>query len=142
MITRIVPIFAVLLLGCAGPQRSAILEVLDAQVNAWNAGSVDGYMEGYWKSEAVTFVSGGSVTKGYEVVRDRYRRNYSTPERMGTLSFGDIELVVLSSSSALITGQWRLKRPSDEPWGRFTLLFEKKSEGWKIVYDHTSLARE
>ena len=72
-IMRTAPLlFAALLFGCADPQAADVVEVLDAQVSAWNAGSVDGYMAGYWNSEEVTFVSGGTVPRGYEVVRDRY----------------------------------------------------------------------
>jgi ketosteroid isomerase-like protein len=31
-----------------------------------------------------------------------------------------------------------LERKSDEPHGKFTLLFRKLPEGWRIVLDHTS----
>jgi len=129
---------AVVFFGCAAVQEQEVLDVLQAQVKAWNAGSVDGYMEGYWNSPDLTFVSGGTVTKGYDVVLERYRRHYSSPELMGTLSFSDETVRFLSESSAIVTGEWRLARQLDHPWGRFTLLLHKKPEGWKIVYDHTS----
>jgi ketosteroid isomerase-like protein len=133
--------FVVLLLpGCSKPEAGDVLRVLEAQKRAWNAGSVDGYMEGYFNSDELTFVSGGTVTKGYNFVRDRYHRAYSSPEQMGVLSFSDLKVIFLSNASAVVTGEWRLKRQTDEPWGRFTLLVEKKPEGWKIVYDHTSKA--
>lgn len=133
-----VVLLAVLSLGCARVDEQEVLDVLQAQVKAWNAGSVDGYMEGYWDSPDLTFVSGGTVSKGYDVVLERYRRRYSSPELMGTLSFSDETVRLLSESSAIVTGEWRLTRQHDEPWGRFTLLLHKKSQGWKIVYDHTS----
>lgn len=133
---------AVLLFGCAQPRQQEVLDVLQAQVRAWNAGSVDGYMEGYWNSSDLTFVSGGTVTKGYDVVRERYRRRYGSPELMGKLSFSGEEVRFLSESSAIVTGQWRLARQNDEPWGRFTLLVQKLPEGWRVVYDHTSSAGE
>lgn len=130
------------LLGCAHVQQEDVLAVLQAQVQAWNAGSVEGYMQGYWNSPELTFVSGGSVTKGYDVVLERYRRHYNSPELMGTLTFSDEEVRFLSETSAIVTGEWRLARQSDEPWGRFTLLLQEKPEGWKVVYDHTSSGSE
>jgi len=133
---------AVAFLGCAQPQRQEVLDVLHAQREAWNAGSVEGYMEGYWDAPDLTFVSGGTVTKGYDVVLERYRSHYSSPVLMGKLSFTDEEVRFLSESSAIVTGQWRLARQNDEPWGRFTLLLQKKPGGWKIVYDHTSSGGE
>ena len=118
----------------------AARKLLKDQVEAWNAGSVEGYMKGYWNSDSTAFVSGGTLTRGYKEVLARYKKSYDTPEKMGKLEFE--ELVLRQSSPILIiaTGIWRLHRTNDSPWGRFTLLIEKKSEGWRIVYDHTSSA--
>jgi len=59
---------------------------------------------------------------------------------MGTLTFADIEVTMLSSDEALVLGRWRLKRANDEPHGRFTLIFRRLPKGWRIVHDHTSAA--
>ena len=128
--------------GCGAPDESEVLHVLETQRRAWNTGSVEGYMEGYWKSEELTFVSGGTVTKGYATVLERYRQGYSSPELMGELSFTGLHTEFFSRTSAVVTGEWRLRRLADEPWGRFTLLLKRLPEGWKVVYDHTSLAVE
>ena len=116
----------------------AITRVLQDQVDAWNKGDVEAYMKGYWNSDSTSFVSGGSVMKGYEAVLARYRKTYGTREKMGTLSFDELNVRMLSSSAAVVTGAWKLIRVKDQPGGRFTLIFEKKAEGWRIVYDHTS----
>lgn len=120
--------------------RKAITRVLEAQVKAWNKGDVEGYMTGYWKSDSTSFVSGGSVLRGYDAVLARYRKNYGTPEKMGTLSFSDLNITVLSPEAAVVTGAWKLVKTNDQPGGRFTLIFRKKPAGWRIVYDHTSSA--
>ena len=36
-----------------------IRAVMDRQVAAWNRGDIDGYMEGYVRSDKLEFVSGG-----------------------------------------------------------------------------------
>ena len=122
--------------------EDAIRKVLLEQVAAWNNGDVEGYMSGYRKSDETLFVSGGTVVRGYNQVLSRYKKNYDSGEKMGRLRFVELEIRTLSSTMALTTGKWELKRPPDNPWGRFTLLLEMKPDGWKIVYDHTSLGSE
>jgi ketosteroid isomerase-like protein len=119
---------------------AAIRAVLDAQRDAWNRGDIEGYMDGYNRADTTIFVSGDSVTRGWKTVLDRYKRNYGSREKMGTLTFSDLEINLLSKDSAVVVGRWHLQRANDEPHGRFTLIFRKTRQGWKIVHDHTSSA--
>jgi ketosteroid isomerase-like protein len=59
---------------------------------------------------------------------------------MGTLTFSELEITLLSPDAAVVLGHWRLKRAKDQPHGRFTLIFKHLPEGWRIVHDHTSAA--
>jgi len=115
-----------------------ILRVMDAQVAAWNAGDIEGFMDGYWKSEKLVFVSGETVTKGWQPTIDRYKKKYDSRAKMGTLAFSDLEVNVLSKDAAAVLGSWALARAQDNPKGKFTLLFRRFKDGWKIVHDHTS----
>ena len=119
---------------------AAVRAVLEAQVSAWNRGDLEGYMDGYDRSPDIVFVSGDNLTRGWETVLERYRRAYATREKMGVLTFSDLEIKLLNRNAALAVGRWHLKRSEDEPHGRFTLLFRKTKAGWKIVHDHTSSA--
>ena len=129
---------------CSAPGQSgtsdtnAVRRVLSEQVAAWNAGSIDGYMRGYWESDSTVFVSGGSLIRGHRTVKERYEKKYGSRSLMGTLSFEELSVGFLTESVARASGIWRLKREKDSPWGRFTLILEKKPEGWKVTYDHTS----
>jgi uncharacterized protein (TIGR02246 family) len=132
-------------LVCAEPEKtpnslSEIQSVLSAQQDAWNRGDIDAFMNGYAQSASTVFVSEDEVRRGWETVRDRYRIRYSDRAKMGTLSFSDIEVTMLSPDAAVVLGRWRLKRANDEPHGRFTLIFKRLPEGWRIVHDHTSAA--
>ena len=121
------------------PQAVAdILGVMDAQVAAWNRGDVDGFMKGYWNSEKLVFVSGDNVTRGWQPTLDRYKKNYDSKEKMGKLEFREVEVNVLSPDAAVVLGSWNLTREKDNPHGKFTLIFRKLSEGWRIIMDHTS----
>jgi ketosteroid isomerase-like protein len=115
-----------------------IRAVLSAQVAAWNRGDVDGFMNGYARSATTEFIAGDKITRGWKTVRDRYRKKYDSREKMGTLTFSELKVTLLSSDAALVIGRWGLVRQHDKPHGRFTLLFRRMAEGWRIVHDHTS----
>ena len=119
---------------------AAIRAVLDAQVAAWNRGDVETYMDGYARSADTVFISGDRVTRGWQPVLERYKKAYDSREKMGVLTFSDVEVTILSKDAAIVLGRWHLQRSKDEPHGRFTLLFRKTKAGWKIVHDHTSSA--
>lgn len=120
--------------------ESAAQKLLTDQVTAWNAGDVEEFMKGYWNSDSTEFVSGGNIVRGYREVLARYKRTYDNREKMGKLEFAELQIRTISPKSVLATGVWKLHRAKDQPWGRFTLLIEKKPEGWRIIHDHTSSA--
>ena len=132
------------------PTISEIRDVLRAQQEAWNRGDIDSFMNGYARAETTVFVSGDEVTRGWQTVRDRYLKKYNDRAKMGMLTFSDLEIEQLGPDSAVALGRWELKRASDpppqgsgvagNPHGRFTLIFRKTPDGWRIVHDHTSAA--
>lgn len=115
-----------------------IRKVMNEQAAAWNQGSIDGFMKGYWNSPQLVFVSGANVTRGWQPTVDRYKKSYDSREKMGVLTFSDLEIDVLSKDAAVVLGSWSLQREKDKPGGKFTLIFRKFKDGWKIVHDHTS----
>ncbi len=122
-----------------GPQQQ-IQQVLDAQTAAWNRGDVGGYMAGYWKSPELTFFSNATETKGWQPTLERYKARYQgTGRGMGTVSFPQMRITLLSEDAAFVRGEWQLAMPDGKmPHGMFTLIFRKFPEGWRIVHDHSS----
>lgn len=128
----------------AFPQNSpenAIRKVMDEQAAAWNRADIEGFMQGYWRSPELKFVSGDRVTRGWQQTLDNYKRSYPDRAAMGTLTFSDLEITVLSKDAAFVVGSWSLAREKDRPHGKFTLLFRKFKEGWRITADHSSSAQ-
>lgn len=115
-----------------------ILAVMVQQSTAWNRGDIEGFMQGYWNSDKLTFSSGDRTTRGWQATLDRYKKDYATATKMGTLTFSDIEITLLSKDAAVVLGSWALARETDNPKGKFTLIFRKMKEGWRIVHDHSS----
>ncbi|MGC2239059.1 MAG: nuclear transport factor 2 family protein [Pyrinomonadaceae bacterium] len=118
--------------------KEAIRKVMDEQAAAWNSGNIEGFMQGYWKSPELKFVSGDGVTKGWQPTLDRYKKSYDSRAKMGTLTFSDLDITILSKNSAVVLGNWALQREKDNPKGKFTLIFRKFKDGWRIIHDHTS----
>lgn len=128
--------------GHDADRESAIRQVLDQQVAAWNKGDVDGFMRGYWMSKDLTFFSGGSETHGWSETLERYRKSYkSAGHEMGQLTFGDVRVEMLSPDSAFVRGTWKLTMSDGKtPHGLFTLIFRKFPDGWRIIHDSTGAA--
>ncbi|HYY13828.1 MAG TPA: SgcJ/EcaC family oxidoreductase [Chthoniobacterales bacterium] len=133
---------AALLAAAESPDdpRQEIRALIQAQQSAWNRGDIEGFMNGYWRSEETVFVSGDEVMQGWQRVLERYRQKYPDHEKMGSLTFSELKIDMLSNDAAVVLGRWELKRNTDNPHGRFTLIFRKMLEGWRIIHDHTSAA--
>ena len=75
----------------AADEPAAIRAVLDDQVACWNKGDLEGYMKGYWNDEKLTFYSGGTITKGWKPVLERYQKAYKAEgKEMGSLTFSGV----------------------------------------------------
>ncbi len=138
----------VLLIGCQPTESrfdpsaecAAIRAVLQDQVAAWNDGDLERFMAGYARTDSLRFASGGTVRRGWATTLDRYRASYPDRAAMGRLSFEQLDIRVLSPQWAMVFGTWRLEREQDAPHGLFTLIFNRRADGWRIVHDHTSSA--
>src|SRR4026207_2233695 len=87
-----------------------IRQVLDDQTAAWNKGDLVGFMKGYWKSKDLTFLSGKDSTRGWDETLERYKKRYQAEgKEMGKLTFSDLDVRVLATGVALVTGKWELK---------------------------------
>lgn len=118
--------------------QQGILKVLETQRIAWNKGDIDGYMQGYWKSDSLLFVGKSAPAYGWQTTLDHYKKGYPDKAAMGFLTFDILQVKVLDSANAFVLGAWHLKREKDAPGGYFTLWFKKIDGEWKIVCDHTS----
>ena len=126
--------------GDPAATERAVRNVLDAQVEAWNRGDIEGFMDGYLDSERLRFASGGRVHYGWQATLERYRNTYPDRAAMGALAFTDLDVQVLGEERALVFGRFELVREGDRPHGLFTLILERRQDGWRVVHDHTSAA--
>ena len=118
-------------------EAANIKAIMLAQQTAWNAGDLDAFMAAYWKSDELTFSSGGKTIRGWQPTLDRYLKRYPNTSAMGNLRFSDLEVSFLGEDAAFVLGKWQLRR--EQPiGGNFTLIWRRIGHQWRIVHDHSS----
>ncbi len=136
---------SLLLLACYGAtaQNTAsdelsIRQVMASQESAWNRADLEGFMQGYWKSDSLRFIGSRGLTYGWQATLDNYKKGYPDADAMGKLSFTILSIEILAPESAFVVGKWHLTRTKDEIGGHYTLLWKKINGAWVIVADHSS----
>jgi ketosteroid isomerase-like protein len=124
---------------CFAQDKEAVIKVLTDQRIAWNKGDIEGFMQGYWKSDSLMFIGKTAPVYGWQKTLDRYKKAYPGKAGMGELTFDIIQVKILDDTNAFVLGGWGLKLDNGTtPGGYFTLWFRKINGEWKIVCDHTS----
>lgn len=121
-------------------QKEDIHRLLEDQVEAWNTGDLETFMDGYLNSPELTFVSGGTLLRGWAATLERYQRRYQSGDaEMGQLRFADVQTQVTGPTDAWVRGQYHLTFSEGRTGsGRFTLIFKRVDGSWRIIHDHTS----
>lgn len=119
-----------------------VLTSLRNKEKAWNAGDLNKFMNGYWKSDSLVFVGRNGPKYGYENTALNYKKSYPNRTQMGTLHFSVLYINQWDEKTIQLIGKYTLKRIQDQPSGFFTLLFRRINGEWKIVSDHSSAESE
>ncbi|HEY5936999.1 MAG TPA: nuclear transport factor 2 family protein [Kofleriaceae bacterium] len=123
--------------------RAAIQGVLDGQAAAWNRGDLAGYMAGYAKIDDLVFTSGAKVRTGWQTTFDHFQKRYGQDlKAMGKLVFEVTRIDAVGADGAVALGTWILTESPADGRGVFSVVLERRPEGWRIVHDHTSSASE
>ena len=141
MKTLLVGVLFAALCFAQSPEQ-AIRAVMERQVADWNRGDVRAFLQGYDDSDSTLFI-GSRVVRGYQQVLESFTSRYGTKAKMGDLTFTNLEVHPLGPDYALVIGNFNLVRTAEaggNTSGIFTLIFQKKPAGWKIIADHTSEA--
>jgi len=117
---------------------TAIHAVLNKQVQSWNIGDIDTFMQTYWKSDSLLFIGSKGPTYGWQTTLEGYKKRYPDTVAMGKLDFNILEIKLLDENYAFVLGKWHLARSIGDIGGYFTLLFRKIKGQWFIIADHTS----
>ncbi|MDH4043284.1 MAG: nuclear transport factor 2 family protein [Gemmatimonadota bacterium] len=138
-------LFLAALVGCAPSPTppsdpTPELQALMAQsARAWNAGDLDGFLITYARDSATTFVTARGPIYGYEQIRGRYAARFEPGAERDSLTFAGFTVRMMGADYVLSTARYVLTRgDSVTATGPFTVIWERRPEGWRMVHDHTS----
>ena len=115
--------------------KKAILAIMDAQQIAWSKHDLEGFMEGYWKSDSLKFYGSGGLTYGWNKTLANYKKRYPTPDHSGALKFKINDITKIEKASYYIMGAYHLTRKVGNANGIFMIIFRNINGEWKIVAD-------
>jgi len=118
--------------------KKAILAIMDAQQIAWSKHDLEGFMQGYWKSDSLKFYGSNGVTLGWEKTLANYKRGYPTPDHSGTLKFKINDISKINEGAYFVMGEYHLTRKVGDANGIFMIIFKKINGEWKIIADTSS----
>jgi len=125
--------------GFTAEDRRAVEELLLRQQEAWNRGDLPGYMEAYARTPDLVFTSGGKIRRGWDETLAAYQKKYGGDRAgMGKLAFDVLGVQPVGSDGAVMLGRWKLTETPQAGGGVFSVVWERRPEGWRIVHDHTS----
>lgn len=137
-------VFALLLFNCNNnteqkdtfeTDKAEILKVLNLQEDAWNNHDLEGFMQGYWKSDSLKFYGSSGLTKGWKNTLNNYKKGYPTKTESGTLNFVINDISKIENNNYWVMGEYHLKRDIGNADGVFIIIFKKINGEWKIIAD-------
>ncbi len=115
--------------------EAGIRLVMEGQEIAWNKHDLEGFMQGYWKSDQLKFYSANGLTLGWENTLENYKKGYPTKAESGTLNFVINDISKIEGDNYWVMGEYHLKREVGDADGVFIIIFKKLNGEWKIIAD-------
>ena len=117
-----------------------INDLMCEQEESWNKGNIEDFMKKYWKNDSLIFIGKSRINYGWNKTTSNYKKSYPSRNSMGLLHFNNIKCLPINDTTHIISGQWNISRldSSKNIGGYYSLMWIKKEDGWRIVYDHTS----
>jgi ketosteroid isomerase-like protein len=136
---KIVSFIAVLLCLSVNAQKpvDVVLSQMKEQETAWNKADIHAFMQHYWKSDSLKFITGKGVSYGWQRTLENYQRAFPDKAAMGKLVFTIVEATQLGNDAVYVIGKYELEKEKPAS-GHFTLLWRLIDRKWVIVSDHTS----
>lgn len=134
----------ILLTSCASSKTSVpsdptepLTALMNISAEDWNRGDLDKFMSIY-DAEATFMTGKGPV--GIVATRENYQKAFFKGDKpIQNLRFEEMVVRPLGNDHALLTGKFVLYgNGMADRTGRYTLVFVKRSSGWKMLHDHSS----
>ncbi|MDH4132151.1 MAG: nuclear transport factor 2 family protein [Gemmatimonadota bacterium] len=119
--------------------RDTIIAQFSRSAEAWTRGDLDAFMADYVQDSLTGYVTGGRVQHGFDRIRAGYAPRFAPGATRDSLRFENFEVRPLAPRVALVTARFVLfSGGNTSASGPFSLVMERRPDGWKILHDHTS----
>ncbi len=132
----------VLLIACTNASKTnevedkeAIEKLLRKQAKDWSNNHLEGFMEGYWKSDSLKFYNSNGITFGWDKTLANYKKRYPSKEHSGSLKFTINDISKIENGAYYVMGAYQLTRTVGDAKGIFMIILKKINGEWKIVAD-------
>lgn len=117
--------------------RAELERTLTAMADAWNAGDLAGHIAPY--ADSATMMTGRGPEGGRERIGEMLSRAFWRDGRpLQQLRFEQVLVRPIGERGAVVTGRFILSGGGrDDQSGRFTTVWERTADGWRIVHDHS-----
>lgn len=113
----------------------SIKSIMAEQQKAWSENDLEGFMQGYWKSDSLTYYSRGKITRGWQTTLDNYKKGYPSKADTGILNFEIDAITPIDEDAYYVMGKYFLTRKAGDANGTFMIIFKRIDGEWKIVAD-------
>jgi ketosteroid isomerase-like protein len=115
-----------------------VYNVILDQVRYWNAHDIEHYMDCFWKSPDLLVVNDGEQVMGWAEVLATYQRGFPNRAEMGSMTLQRVRLQRLGPDFFLGLSWFVVGINGKNSYSTDTMVFQRLSEGWRIVSDHSS----
>ena len=115
-----------------------LIKIVEAQVEAWNRGDLDGFLKPYLNDQRRTMIIGSfGVIQGFEAIKNHYLKKMEENSTLGELSVSNLQEVEINPTASFLNGHFSVQLNNQRNVGLFSLLFIKIGDESKIVCDYT-----
>jgi uncharacterized protein (TIGR02246 family) len=124
---------------CAAETYGSAHTALDGWSAAYTAADVEGVVQSYWPDATLFGTDGGNLATGADAIRKHYAE--LTGRRVQN-RIGRRHPIPLGPNAVVISGYYEFIRLHDgkpvSAFARFTMLFTKRGNEWRIAHHHSS----
>jgi uncharacterized protein (TIGR02246 family) len=123
--------------GPSGDPAGEIARRTRDSAGAWNRGDLAAFVADY--DESATFMTGKGLIGKAEMTRHYAEKYFHDGRPDQTLRFENVEVRLLGPDAAVSTGRGAVSGGGKpEQSGRFSLVWARRPNGWRIIHDHSS----
>jgi uncharacterized protein (TIGR02246 family) len=122
----------------AGDSEKEIYEQLNRMADAWNRHDIDGYLDGYWRSDDLVIVVEGENLRGWDLLSKAYHSGYPNLQEMGTITLDRVQIRLIAPDLGFALTWFTASFPKKKEFGTDTVILKKLPEGWRVAISHSS----